>query len=126
VTRRCQRALQAGLAHLAVADEHQPQLVHGNCGACAQKLKHGQPSIANHLIRRHGKACAPPRFVPHAGGWRVVENDRRKAGFVEEGGYDVALAGHAKTVHCKQMKKNEKNQIYDKHSTAFTNKTQSS
>jgi len=36
----------------------------------------------------------------------VVESDCRKLGLVEEGGDEVASAGHVKAVDCKRVRKN--------------------
>jgi hypothetical protein len=57
--------------------------MHGNCGAFVQKLEHRLPSATNHLIRRHGEACAPPSIVPHAGAGVVVEKYFTKLRLVE-------------------------------------------
>jgi hypothetical protein len=72
--------------------------VHGNCGTCAQKLEHGLPSTTNHLIRRHDKPFALPGIVANALGGLVVEIDFGKLRLVEEGGYEVARAGHVTAV----------------------------
>ena len=91
-----------------IADEHQPQLMHGNCGTCAQKLEQGLPSTTNHLFRRHDKPFALPRIVTNAHGGLVVEINCLKLGLVEERGYEVARAGHVIAVPCKRVRKEER------------------
>ena len=38
----------------------------------------------------------------------MVETDCRKLGLVEEGGYELARAGHVRAVVCKRVRKKEK------------------
>jgi hypothetical protein len=56
-----------------------------------------------------------PRIVANALGGLMVEFDKIKLGLVEEGGYEVARAGHVTAVVCKGVRKDEKKQQVLKH-----------
>ena len=108
VTRCIESALQAGLSRLAVADEHEPELVNGNFVAGAQVLQHCKPSSSHNFVGRSREASAFPSVVANAGGGIVVQGHNGKLGFVEEGGDEAAHAGNVYVVNCRCMRQMRK------------------
>ena len=51
----------------------------------------------------------------------MVETNILKLGLVEEGGYEVARAGHVTVVACKRVRKDEKKQRVSKHQNPLQN-----
>ncbi len=64
---------------------------------------------------------ALPRIVANAHGGLVVEINFFKLGLVEEGGYEVARAGHVTEVVCKRVRKDEKKRRVPKHQRPLQN-----
>jgi hypothetical protein len=98
VVGRKKRVLQAGLPSLAVADEHQPQLMHGDSGASAKELQHRRPSLADHLIGRHNQICLQPSVGAYAGRGPETEIHLGKLRFVEKEGDKAAHADDVESI----------------------------
>jgi hypothetical protein len=98
VTRCIESALQAGLSRLAVADEHQPQLVHGDFRAGAHKLQNCRPSLGHNFAGRNRQPFALPSVIADAGGGLGVMEIECQLDVVQDAGDDAAHGSDADSV----------------------------